>query len=110
MWGGGLSVLAGGLPPAVTGFLRVLVPALLGGRWWPTPVHMPGERGQHDLRAFDVAFGRAISTMWESVMALLCPAKGGVDTVHTYVCLIAVAAAFFGGHDLAWHRPDRLLD
>ena len=77
------------IPPAVTGFVRASFRFCRVGRGWPTPIHGSGLRVRHDFadcvrtRLLECFFPKA-----RELQCAVCPAKGGVDIVHTYVCFI----------------------
>jgi len=87
VWGGGFKALAGG-PSACCGldlcgssfwFCRV-------SRGWPTPVHGSGLALQHDFPILGAnPYLDPVSLPKPELECAACPAKGGVDTVHTYV-------------------------
>jgi hypothetical protein len=92
VWGAGSSPWPVG-PSACCGWVyAVLVPVLSGGPGWPTPIHAPGEREQHDFS--DLATGpdrEAVLGVHTSVSrrVLSCQRGCGQCPHLRLLCLIA---------------------
>ena len=78
-----------GLPPAELGLCVSSFRFCRVGLGWPTPIHGPGEWGQHDPADSGAKlFLKAAPWHHASSVRSVCPAKGGVDSVYTYICFM----------------------
>ena len=86
VWVAGSSPWLVGPPPAVVGLCGSSFRFCRVGRVWPTLVHGSPIRKQHD-RDRTSPRRMPIGSCHGATRAF-CPAKEGVDSVHTYVCFI----------------------